>query len=239
VNRVPGVALALVTLGCLAVACAPSAQRGDAHLAVVSASRKNFRVPAPDGMVSDLGRDPGADVAFRVAMPSDLEMLAHFSPEDTSLRGWQASFEMASSLPEDDATSLALFAEMRRVMPLRYERARAAARPEIGALALSLRTGASDPAVADATVRIGEQVPITVTRNDARAIIGFALIGMPETPDGRTAPHAALVGTTVALLKNRVTYLYYVGRLPEQGAPLAEIRPALEAWTEKVLAANR
>jgi len=239
VSRVRSRALALVTLGCLAAACAPFARRDDAHVAVVSASRRTFHIPAPAGMVSDLGRDPGADVAFRVAVPSDLEMLAHFSSEDTSRGDWHASFEMARSLPEDDASSLALFAEMRRVMPLRYERARAAARPEIGALALSLREGASDPARADATVRTGEQVPITVTRNDARAIIGFALIGMPETPDGLTEPHAVLVGTTVALLKNRVTYLYYVGQLPEQGAPLAEIRPALEAWTEKVLAANR
>ena len=196
-------------------------------------------MPAPAGMVSDLGRDAGADAVFRAAVPSDFEMLAHFSPEDASLRDRHASFEMPHSLPEDDATSLALFAEMRRFMPLRYERARAAARPEIRELALSLRGGVSDPAAADATVRTGEQVPITVTRNDARAIIGFALIGMPETPDGRTGPRAVLVGTTVALLKNRVTYLYYVGRLPEQGAPLAEVRPALEAWTEKVLAANR
>ena len=238
-SRVRSLALALVTLGCLAAACAPFARRDDAHVAVVSASRRTFHIPAPAGMVSDLGRDPGADVAFRVAVPSDLEMLAHFSSEDTSRGDWHASFEMARSLPEDDASSLALFAEMRRVMPLRYERARAAARPEIGALALSLREGASDPARADATVRTGEQVPINVTRNDARAIIGFALIGMPETPDGLTGPRAVLVGTTVALLKNRVTYLYYVGRLPEQGAPLAEIRPALEAWAEKVLAANR
>ena len=238
-SRVRTHALALVVLGCLAATCAPPARRDDAHLAIVSASRRTFHVPAPAGMVSDLGRDPGADVAFRVAVPSDLEMLAHFSPEDTLLRGWHASFEMARSLPEDDASSLALFAEMHRFMPQRYERARATARPEIGALALSLREGVSDPATADATVRTGEQVPIAVTRNDARAIIGFALIGMPETPDGRTAPRAALVGTAVALLKNRVTYLYYVGRLPEQGAPLAEVRPALEAWTEKVLAANR
>jgi len=166
-------------------------------------------------------------------------MLAHFSPEDTSRGGWHASFEMARSLPEDDASSLALFAEMRRFMPLRYERARAAARPGIRALALSLRGGESDPAGADVTVLPREQVPITVTRNDAQAVIGFALIGMPESADGLTGPRAALVGTAVLLLKNRVTYLYYVGRLPAQGDPLAEIRPALEAWTEQVLAANR
>ena len=104
-------------------------------------------------------------------------------------------------------------------MPLRYERARAAARPEIRALALSLREGVSDPAGADITVLPREQVPITVTRDDAQAIIGFALIGMPESADGLTGPRAALVGTTVVLLKNRVTYLYYVGRLPAQGAP--------------------
>ena len=238
-RRVRNLAFALVALGCLPAACAPFARRDDAHLAVVSASRRTFRVPAPAGMISDLGRDPRADVAFRVAVPSDLEMLAHFSPEDTSRSDWHASFEMARSLPEDDASSLALFAEMRKFMPLRYERTRAAARPEIRALALNLRGGVSDPAAADATVHTGEQVPITITRDDARAIIGFALIGMPETPDGHTGPRAVLVGMTVALLKNRVTYLYYVGRLPEQGAPLAEVRPALEAWTEKVLAANR
>jgi hypothetical protein len=190
-------------------------------------------------MVSDLGRDPGADVAFRIAVPSDLEMLAHFSPEDTSLSGWHASFEMARSLPEDDASSLALFAEMRKFMPLRYERSRAAARPGLRALALSLRDGVSDPAGADVTVLPREQVPITITRADARAIIGFALIGMPESADGLIGPRAALVGTAVLLLKNRVTYLYYVGRLPQQGEPLAGVRPALEAWTEKVLAANR
>jgi hypothetical protein len=146
---------------------------------------------------------------------------------------------MARSLPEDDASSLALFAEMRKFMPLRYERSRAAARPELRALALSLRDGVSDPAGADVTVLPREQVPITITRADARAIIGFALIGMPESADGLTGPRAALVGTAVLLLKNRVTYLYYVGRLPQQGDPLAEIRPALETWTEKVLAANR
>jgi hypothetical protein len=239
VNRVGTHALALVALGCLAATCAPLEGRDQAHLAVVSASRRTFQVPAPAGMISDLGRDPHADVAFRIAVPSDLEMLAHFSPEDTSQGDWHASFEMARSLPEDDASSLALFTEMRRFMPLRYERARAAARPEIRALALSLREGVSDPAGADVTVLPREQVPITVTRNDARAIIGFALIGMPESADGLTGPRAALVGTAVVLLKNRVTYLYYVGRLPAQGAPLAKVRPALEAWTEKVLAANR
>jgi hypothetical protein len=239
VNRVRNVALALVTLGGLAAACAPPAPRDDAHVAVVSASRKTFHIPAPAGMVSDLGRDPGADVAFRIAVPSDLEMLAHFSPEDTSLSVWHASFEMARSLPEEDASSLALFTEMRKFMPLRYERARAAARPEIRALALSLREGVSDPAGADITVLPREQVPITVTRDDAQAIIGFALIGMPESADGLTGPRAALVGTAVVLLKNRVTFLYYVGRLPAQGDPLATVRPALEAWTEKVLAANR
>ena len=238
-SRVRNLALALVALGCLAAACAPFARHDDAHLAVVSASRRTFHVPAPAGMVSDLGRDPGADVAFRNAVPSDLEMLAHFSPEDSSLRDLHASFEMARSLPEDDASSLALFAEMRKFMPLRYERARAAARPEIGALALSLREGVSDPAGADVTVLPREQVPITVTRDDAQAIIGFALIGMPESADGLTGPHAALVGTAVVLLKNRVTFLYYVDRLPEQGDPLAQVRPALEAWTEQVLAANR
>jgi hypothetical protein len=239
VNRVSNLALALIALGGLVAACAPPAPRDDAHVAVVSASRRTFRVPAPAGMVSDLGRDPGAAAAFRVAVPSDLEMLAHFSPEDSSRRDLHASFEMARSLPEDDASSLALFAEMRKFMPLRYERARAAARPEIRALALSLRGGVSDPAAADLTVLPGEQVPINVTRDDAQAIIGFALIGMPESPDGLTGPRAVLVGTAVALLKNRVTYLYYVGRLPEQGDPLAEVRPALEVWTEKVLAANR
>ena len=238
-SRARSLAPALVALGCLAAACAPSARRDDAHLAVVTASRRVFRVPAPAGMVSDLGRDPRADVVFRVAVPSDLEMLAHFSPEDTSRGDWHASFEMARSLPEDDASSLALFAEMRKFMPSRYERARAAARPGIQALALSLRQGVSDPAAADLAVQPREQVPITITRDDARAVIGFALIGMPESADGRTAPHAALVGTAVLLLKNRVTYLYYVGRLPQQGAPLAEIQPALEAWAEKVLAANR
>jgi len=239
VNRVQNVALTLVTLGCLAAACAPPSRRDDAHVAVVSASRRTFHIPAPAGMVSDLGRDPGADVAFRIAVPSDLEMLAHFSPEDTLLRDLHASFEMARSLPEEDASSLALFAEMRKFMPLRYERARAAARPEIRALALSLREGVSDPAGADITVLPREQVPIAVTRDDAQAIIGFALIGMPESADGLTGPRAALVGTAVVLLKNRVTYLYYVGRLPARGAPLTAIRPALEAWTEKVLAANR
>jgi hypothetical protein len=239
VNRVRSLAFAFIVLGGLAAACAPLAPRDDAHVAVVSAHRRTFRVPAPAGMVSDLGRDPGADVAFRVAVPSDLEMLAHFSPGDTSQRDWHASFEMARSLPEDDASSLSLFAEMRKFVPLRYERARAAARPEIRALALSLREGVSDPAAADVTVLPREQVPIAVTRDDARAIIGFALIGMPESADGRTGPHAALVGTAVVLLKNRVTYLYYVGRLPAQGAPLDEVRPALETWTEKVLAANR
>ena len=238
-RRVRNPALALVALGCLAAACAPFARRDDAHLAVVSASRRIFHVPAPAGMISDLGRDPRADVAFRVAVPSDLEMLAHFSPEDTSRSDWHASFEMARSLPEDDASSLALFAEMRKFMPQRYERSRAEARPGLRTLALSLREGVSDPAAADLTVLPREQVPITVTRNDARAIIGFALIGMPESADGLTGPRAALVGTAVALLKNRVTYLYYVGRLPERGDPLAEIQPALEAWTEKVLAANR
>jgi hypothetical protein len=146
---------------------------------------------------------------------------------------------MARSLPEEDASSLALFGEMRKFMPLRYERAWAAARPEIRALALSLREGVSDPAGADITVLPREQVPITVTRDDAQAIIGFALIGMPESAGGLTGPRAALVGTAMLLLKNRVTYLYYVGRLPTQGAPLAQVRPALEAWTEKVLAANR
>jgi hypothetical protein len=239
VSRARNLALALVALGCLAAACAPLARRDDSRVAVVTASRRTFRVPAPAGMVSDLGRDPRADVAFRVAVPSDLEMLAHFSPEDTSWGDWHASFEMARSLPEDDASSLALFAEMRKFMPLRYERARAAARPGIQALALSLRGGASDPAAADVTVLPREQVPITITRDDARAVIGFALIGMPESADGLTPPRAALVGTAVLLLKNRVTYLYYVGRLPQQGAPLAGIQPALEAWTEKVLAANR
>jgi hypothetical protein len=239
VNRVGTRALALITLGCLAAACAPSAPDNDAHVAAVSAHRRTFRVPAPTGMVSNLGRDPGADAAFRVAVPSDLEMLAHFSPEDSSRHDWHASFEMARSLPDDDASSLALFAEMRKFMPLRYERARAAARPEIRALALSLREGVSDPAGADLTVLPREQVPIAVTRDDAQAIIGFALIGMPESADGLTGPRAALVGTAVVLLKNRVTYLYYVGRLPAQGAPLTEIRPALEAWTEQVLAANR
>jgi hypothetical protein len=239
VSRVRSIAVALVTLGCLAAACTPLARRDDAHLAAVSAHRRTFRVPAPAGMVSDLGRDPRADVAFRKAVPSDLEMLAHFSPEDTSLSGWHASFEMARSLPEDDASSLALFAEMRRFMPLRYERTRAAARPEIRTLALSLRDGVSDPAGADVTVLPREQVPIAVTRDDARAIIGFALIGMPESADGLTGPRAALVGTAVLLLKNRLAYLYYVGRLPQQGDPLAMVRPALEAWTEKVLAANR
>jgi hypothetical protein len=239
VNRVRTFALTLIALGCLAAACAPLARREDAHLAVVSASRRTFRVPAPAGMVSDLGRDPGADVAFRNAVPSDLEMLAHFSPEDTSLSGRHASFEMARSLPENDASSLALFAEMRKFMPLRYERSRASARPGLRALALSLREGVSDPAAADVTVLSREQVPITVTRNDALAVIGFALIGMPKSADGLTGPRAALVGTAVVLLKNRVTYLYYVGRLPQQGAPLAEIRPALETWTEKVLEANR
>jgi hypothetical protein len=239
VNRVRTHALILITLGCLAAACAPPARRDDAHLAIVSASHRTFQVPAPAGMVSDLGRDAGADAAFRVAVPSDLEMLAHFSPEDTSLHDWHASFEMARSLPEDDASSLALFAEMRKFMPLRYERARAAARPEIRALALSLREGVSDPAGADATVLPREQVPITVTRDDAQAIIGFALFGMPESADGLTGPRTALVGTAVVLLKNRVTYLYYVGRLPARGAPLAEIRPALETWAEQVLAANR
>jgi hypothetical protein len=239
VSRARNLSLALVTLGCLAAACGPFARRDDAHLAVVTASRRTFHVPAPAGMVSDLGRDPGADVAFRVAVPSDLEMLAHFSPGDTLQRDWHASFEMARSLPEDDASSQALFAEMRKFMPLRYERSRASARPGLRALALSLRGGASDPAAADLTVLPGEQVPITITRDDARAIIGFALVGMPESPDGLTAPRAVLVGTTVALIKNRVTYLYYVGRLPAHGAPLVRIRPALEAWTEKVLAANR
>lgn len=238
-NRVRNVALALITLGCLTAACAPFARRDDAHVAVISAHRRTFRVPAPAGMVSDLGRDPAADVAFRIAVPSDLEMLAHFSPEDTSRSDWHASFEMARSLPDEDASSLALFAEMRRFLPLRYERARAAARPEIRALALSLREGVSDPASADITVQPREQVPITVTRDDAQAIIGFALIGMPESADGLTGPRAALVGTAVVLLKNRVTYLYYVGRLPAQGNPLAEVRPALETWTEQVLAANR
>jgi hypothetical protein len=239
VNRVRNVALALITLGCLAAACAPFARHDDAHVAAVSAHGRTFRVPAPAGMVSDLGRDPAADVAFRIAVPSDLEMLAHFSPEDTSRSDWHASFEMARSLPDEDASSLALFAEMRKFMPLRYERARAAARPEIRALALSLREGVSDPAGADITVQPREQVPITVTRDDAQAIIGFALIGMPESADGLTGPRAALVGTAVVLLKNRVTYLYYVGRLPAQGDPLSEIRPAFEAWTEQVLTANR
>jgi hypothetical protein len=239
VSRVRRLAAALVALGCVAAACAPPARRDDAHLAVVSASHRTFRVPAPAGMVSDLGRDPGADAGFRNAVPSDLEMLAHFSPADTSRRDWHASFEMARSLPEDDASSLALFAEMRKFMPLRYERARAAARPEIRALALSLREGVSDPAGADITVLPREQVPIAVTRDDAQAIIGFALIGMPESADGLTGPRAALVGTAVLLLKNRVTYLYYVGRLPAQGDPLAQVRPPLEAWTKKVLAANR
>jgi hypothetical protein len=239
VNRIRNVEVALIALGCMAAACAPPAPGDNAHVAVVSAHGRTFRVPAPTGMVSDLGRDPRADVAFRIAVPSDLEMLAHFSPEDSARRDWHASFEMARSLPDEDASSLALFAEMRKFMPLRYERARAAARPEIRALALSLREGVSDPAGADITVQPREQVPITVTRDDTQAIIGFALIGMPESADGLTGPRAALVGTAVVLLKNRVTYLYYVGRLPAQGAPLAEIRPALEAWTEKVLAANR
>lgn len=238
-NRVRDIALALVTLGCMAAACAPFAHRDDAHLAIVPAHRQTFRVPAPAGMVSDLGRDPGADATFRVAVPSDLEMLAHFSPEDTSLRDLHASFEMARSLPDDDASSLALFTEMRKFIPRRYERSRASARPELRDLALSLRAGVSDPAGADATVQPREQVPIAVTRDDAQAIIGFALIGMPESADGRTAPRAALVGTAVLLLKNRVSYLYYVGRLPAQGDPLAQVRPALEAWTKKVLAANR
>jgi hypothetical protein len=239
VNRVGTCALALIALGCLAAACAPAARRDDAHVAVVSASRRTFQVPAPAGMVSDLGRDPATDLAFRHAVPSDLGMLAHFSPEDTSLSDLHASFEMARSLPEDDASSLSLFAEMRKFVPLRYERARAAARPEIRALALSLREGVSDPAGADLTVLPREQVPITITRDDAQAIIGFALIGMPESADGLTRPHAALVGTAIVLLKNRVTYLYYVGRLPAQGDPLAQVRPALEAWTNQVLAANR
>ena len=238
-SRVGILALALVTLGGLVTACAPFAQRDQAHFAVVTASRRTFHVPAPAGMISDLGRDSSADVAFRIAVPSDLEMLAHFSPEDTLLRGWHASFEMARSLPEDDASSLALFAEMRKFMPLRYERSRASARPGLRALALSLRDGVSDPAEADLTVLPREQVPITVTRDDGRAIIGFALIGMPESADGLTGPRAALVGTAVVLLKNRVTYLYYVGRLPARGDPLAKVRPALETWTEKVLAANR
>lgn len=236
-NRAGTLALALVALGCLSASCAPP--REDARLAVVSAHRRTFRVPAPAGMVSDLGRDPHADVAFRVAVPSDLEMLAHFSPEDSSRQDWHATFEMARSLPDDDASSLALFAEMRRFMPQRYERSRASARPGLQALALSLREGVSDPAGADVTVLPREQVPIAVTRDDARAIVGFALIGMPEAADGSTGTRAALVGTAVVLLKNRVSYLYYVGRLPQQGAPLAEIQPAFEAWTEKVLAANR
>jgi hypothetical protein len=239
VNRAGIHTLALIALGCLTAACAPPAPRDDAHLAVVSAHRRIFRVPAPAGMVSNLGRDPDRDAAFRVAVPSDLEMLAHFSPADSARRDWHASFELARSLPDDDASSLALFAEMRRFMPLRYERARAAARPEIRALASSLREGVSDPAGADLKVQPREQVPITVTRDDAQAIIGFALIGMPESADGLTGPRAALVGTAVVLLKNRVTYLYYVGRLPAQGDPLVEIRPALEAWTEQVLTANR
>ncbi len=238
-SRARNAALALAVLGCLATACAPFGRREDAHLAVVSASRRTFRVPAPAGMVSDLGRDPGSDAGFRVAVPSDLEMLAHFSPEDTASGGWHASFEMARSLPEDDASSQALFAEMRKFMPRRYERARAAARPAIAALAQSLRAGTSDPAAADVAVLPREQVPITITRDDAQAIIGFALIGMPESADGLTGPRAALVGTAVLLLKNRVSYLYYVGRLPAQGAPLARIQPALEAWTAEVLAANR
>lgn len=238
-NRARNLAPALITLACLAAACAPFAQRDDEHVAVISAHRRTFRVPAPNGMVSDLGRDSGADAAFRVAVPSDLEMLAHFSPEDSSRSDWHASFEMARSLPDEDASSLALFAEMRKFMPLRYERARVAARPEIRALALSLREGVSDPAGADITVLPREQVPISITRDDAQAIIGFALIGMPESADGLTGPRAALVGTAVVLLRNRVTYLYYVGRLPAQGDPLAGIRPAFEAWTEKVLAANR
>lgn len=238
-SRVGSLAAALVTLGCLLAACGPPARRGDAHLAIVSASRRTFQVPAPSGMVSDLGHDAGADSVFRAAVPSDFEMLAHFSPEDASLRDRHASFELPHSLPEDDATSQALFTEMRRFLPLRYERTRATAPPEIQELARSLREGVSDPAAADATVLPGEQVPIRITRADAQAITGFALIGMPETRYRRNGPRNVLVGMTVVLLKNRITYLYLVDRLPQQGDPLAVVRPALEAWTEQVLAANR
>jgi hypothetical protein len=237
--RIRTLAPALLALGCLAAACAPFTRQDPAHLAVVKAKRRTFHVPAPAGMVSDLGRDSEDDAAFHVAVPSDLEMLAHFSPGDSSRRGWHATFEIARTLPEDDESSKALFKEMREFMPLRYERARAAARPGLAALARSLRSGVSDPAEADIAVLPRDQVPITITRDDARAIIGFALVGMPESSDGRTPPHAALVGTSVMLMKSRVTYVYIVGRLPKQGAPLAEIQPALEAWTEKVLAANR
>jgi hypothetical protein len=239
VSRAGPLTSALLALACLAPGCAPSAQRGDAHLAVVSASRRTFRVPAPAGMVSDLGHDAVADSIFRAAVPSDFVMLAHFSTVDASQRGRQAAFEIPRSLPADDATSLALFAEMRKFLPLRYERTRATSRPPIRALALSLREGASDPAAADVTVLPGEQVPIRITRSDERVITAFALVGMPDAPDESTGPRAVLVGTTVALLKHRLTYLYVVERLPEQGDPLASARPALEAWTEKVLAANR
>jgi hypothetical protein len=232
-------AAALVGLACLAAACAPAPRRGDAHLAVVSASRRTFRVPAPAGMVSDFGRSAEADSVFCAAVPSDFEMLAHFSPEDASRHDRHAAFELPHSLPADDATSQALFAELRKFMSLRYERARATARPEIRELALKLRGGASDPAEADFTMLPGEQVPIRITRSDQRAITAFAVVGMPVTPLESTQARAVLVGTTVALLKNRLTYLYIVDRLPQQGDPLAEVRPALEAWTEQVLAANR
>lgn len=238
-SRARTLAPALVVLGFLAAACGPSARHGDAHLAVVSASRRTFRVPAPSGMVSDLGRDADADSVFRAAVPSDFRMLAHFSPADPSLRDRHASFEIPRSLPADDATSQALFTEMGRFMPLRWERTRATALPELRALALSLREGVSDPAAADSTVLPGEQVPIRITRSDTRAITCFALVGMPRTRYRRDGPRTVLVGTTVALLRNRLTYLYYVDRLPERGDPLATLRPALEAWTEQVLAANR
>lgn len=228
--------LALVALACLLAACAP---REDAHQAVVKAKRRTFVIPAPIGMASNLGFDSEADAMFRVAVPSDLEMLAHFSPEDTTNHDWHASFEIARTLPEDDASSQALFTEMHTFMPQRYEHARASARPGIASLAQSLRAGQSEPARADLVVQPCEQVPITITRSDKQAIIGFSLIGMPESSDGSIPARAALVGTSVMLMKNRVTYLYLVGRLPAQGPPLSGIQPALETWTKKVLAANR
>ncbi len=238
--------LALVAFAALAALGAPlgiaTARAGDGD------PPDPVQIP-PAGMVSVMGQDWILDGIVQGTTPKQSYLEAVFVPafvwnsyqerhaDDQFLADF-AIVQTSKRLTFDDQDNCDNFYRIRRLLNESF-------RLQIAAMASPLRQimdASSDREVRSATSNVelddGRMVPLGLMRNDDEAFSAICATRFTATVDGQKKSWMMVVGMSMALVNDRILYLYKYKRGAPDPTRVAAVRRSVALWTNAVLNAN-
>jgi hypothetical protein len=211
--------------------------------------RHKVLVPPPAGMVSVLGQDWILDGIVQGTTPKQYYLEAVFVPafvwnayqerhaDDQFLADF-AIVQTSKRLTFDDDDNCDNFYRVRRALNESFRLQIASMTSPLREIMDASTDREARRVASNISIDDGRMVPLSIMRNDDEAFTAVCATRFTATVEGQKKSWMMVTGMSMALVKDRIVYLYKYKRGAPDPNRVAAVRRSLALWTNAVLNSN-